>query len=131
MKYETKIEQADVAKILQSFDKVEVQEYPWGWIRWLMSDQLDPKAKMTFGIVQVNGGVSNPPHVHPNCEEVLYMLAGKCEHRVGDKTVVMEAGDVLRIPQGVIHGVKVLSEEPMRAVIAYNAGDRQFVPIEP
>lgn len=113
--------------MLQNFDKVEQQEYPWGWIRWLMNAKLDPAAKMTLGVVQVNAGQGNPLHMHPNCEEVLYMLAGSCEHRIAGETVILKPGDVLRIPTGVPHAAKVLGTEPMRALIVYSSGERQFV----
>jgi quercetin dioxygenase-like cupin family protein len=119
-----------LAQMLQSFDKVEVQEYDWGWIRWLMNAQLDPQAQMTFGIVQLNAGELNPVHRHPNCEEVLYVLKGRCEHRLGKQTVVLKPGDVLRIPQGVPHAAKVIGDEPMQAVIVYNTGARQFEVVE-
>ncbi|MFV2065418.1 MAG: cupin domain-containing protein [Pirellulales bacterium] len=119
-----------LAKMLQSFDKVEVQEFEWGWIRWLMSSKLDPQAQMTFGIVQLNAGEVNPVHKHPNCEEVLYVLSGRCEHHIGKQTVLLKPGDLLRIPLGVPHAAKVIGEEPMRAVIVYNTGDRQFEVVE-
>lgn len=121
------INKATLAKMLQSFNKVEEQQFPWGWIRWLMNDQLDPNAQMTFGIVKVNAGQDNPLHRHPNCEEVLYVLSGSCAHRIGDETVVLKKGDVLRIPQNVPHSAKVLGNEPLQAVIVYNTGNRQFV----
>jgi quercetin dioxygenase-like cupin family protein len=116
--------------MLQNFDKVEQQKHPWGWLRWLMNDKLDPKAQMTFGLVQINAGQENPLHVHPNCEEQLYMLTGSCEHRIGDQMVVLKAGDLLRIPTGVPHAAKVLGDKPIQAVIVYSSGDRQFVLVD-
>jgi len=125
-----KINAQALAAMLQSFDKVEVQEFSWGWIRWLMNAKLDPKAEMTLGIVQLNAGESNPLHQHPNCEEILYMLSGCCEHRIGDQTVVLKKGDTLRIPTGVPHAAKVIGKENMQAVIVYSSGERQFELVE-
>lgn len=119
-----------MATMLQHFDKVEKLEYPWGWIRWLMSSKLDPDADMTFGIVHVEAGQTNPMHVHPNCEEQLYVLSGSCEHSLGKQKVVLKAGDVLRIPRGVPHNARTFDKEPLRAIIVYSAGDRQFVPVK-
>ena len=119
-----------VAAMARNFDQVEVQEHPWGWIRWLMNDQLDPQARMTLGVVQINAGQGNPPHRHANCEEVLYVLSGSCEHRVGEQTVVLRPGDVLRVPQGVPHAARVVGDEPMRCVVVYNTGRRQFEAVE-
>ncbi len=117
------------ASLVQHFESAEKVEHAWGWIRWLMSSKTDPEAEMTFGIVHVKAGQQNPLHVHPNCAEYLHVLSGSCEHLVGKKWHKLEAGDTIRIPAKVPHGARTL-DEPMRAVIVYNTGDRQFVPVE-
>jgi len=125
-----KIDARALTTMLQHFDKVEQVKYPWGWIRWLMSSKLDPQSEMTLGIVEINAGQANPPHVHPNCEELIYVLSGSCEHRIGGQTVVLKAGDVLRIPRGVPHAAKTSQQGPVRALVAYSSGDRQMVAVE-
>ena len=42
----------------------ETDEFPWGAIKWLCNDQIDPESKMTFGTVYINAGQSNPLHYH-------------------------------------------------------------------
>jgi len=90
---------------------------------------FDPRAEMTFGVVQLNAGQPDPAHIHSNCEEYLYVLSGSCEHRVGDEWVSLKAGDLVRIPAGVPHMAKTL-QEPLRAVIVYSSPDRDFTPVE-
>lgn len=121
------VDAAMLARLVQSFDKVEKQEYPWGWIRWLMNADLDPQSTMTLGVVEVRAGQSNP--AHGNCDEILYVLSGSCEHRVGNEVVVLKAGDVMRIPAGVPHSAKTF-DQPMRAVVVYNTGRREFTVVE-
>ncbi len=121
-----KVDAAALARMVQSFDKVEKQEHPWGWIRWLMNSKLDPKSEMTFGLVKIEAGQRNPLHVHPNCEELLYVLSGSCEHRLGKTTCVLKEGVVIRIPAGVPHFARTFDKEAMTAVIVYSSGDRQF-----
>lgn len=121
---------AALAVSVQSFDKVKEEKFSWGWIRWLMNSKLDPQANVTLGIVEINAGQSNPPHVHGNCEEVLYVLSGSCEHRVGKQWVTLKAGDTLRIPAGVPHAARTLAKESVRAVVVYNAGERQFTVVK-
>ncbi len=123
------ISEKDLATMLQSFDKVENLEHDWGWIRWLMSDKLDPKSKMTFGLVKLNAGQRNPLHVHANCEEHLYVLSGTMKHRLADKVITLKKGDLLRIPQGVAHNAWT-DKEPAVCVIVYSSGDRQFEVVE-
>jgi quercetin dioxygenase-like cupin family protein len=111
---------------VQSFDRAPEEKTPWGSLRWLMTGKIDPQSNMTLGIAELNPGKSNPLHVHDNCEEVIYILSGSCEQRVGERTVVMKAGDTLHIPAGVPHTARALGNAPMRSVVAYNAGDRHF-----
>ena len=68
---------------VQKFDSVKEEKYPWGWIRWMMSSELDPRVAQTFGIVQIDAGKRNQLHIHPNCEELLYVLSGSFESVVG------------------------------------------------
>jgi mannose-6-phosphate isomerase-like protein (cupin superfamily) len=103
------------------------QPYPWGEIHWLMSNKLDPDAAQTFGIVRINPGQKNALHLHPNCEELLYVLSGDGQGIVGDKTVSLHPGDLLRVPAGVYHQATVTSTEPLVAVISYSSGDRQVI----
>jgi len=110
---------------LQKYDQVEVQEFPWGWIRWLMNDQLDPAAEMTFGLVYIKPHQTNPLHIHPNSAEYLHVIEGSCEHRIGDRWVTVKAGDTLRIPLGVKHNART-KDEPCRAVIVYDTGKRRM-----
>ena len=120
----------EVAKATaQAFDKVEVQQYPWGWIRWLMNAEIDPQAEMTFGMVYIKPHQENPAHFHPNSNEILHVLEGSCEHLVGKEWVTLKKGDTLRIPKQVPHRART-TDEPCRAVIVYNTGKRQFIPID-
>lgn len=114
---------------LQKFDKAEVQEFPWGWLRWLVNDQVDPAAEMTFGMVYIKPHQTNPLHVHPNSAEYLHVLEGSCEHRVGDRWVTVKAGDTLRIPRGVKHNART-KDESCRAVLVYDTGKRVMVPVQ-
>jgi quercetin dioxygenase-like cupin family protein len=75
--------------------------------------------------VQINAGQKNALHSHPNCEEILYVLSGSCEHLVGDKKVVLHPGDLIRVPVGVKHQATVIGNEPLRAVISYSSAERK------
>ncbi|MBM3214955.1 cupin domain-containing protein [Candidatus Poribacteria bacterium] len=105
-------------------------DFPWGRIRWLSSQALDPDAEMTFGVVYIDPGESNPLHYHPNCEEVIFVLAGQCDHRLGDESFALEVGSSLRIPRGVVHKAMNTGWEPVMMVIAYSAPNRETVFLE-
>lgn len=114
---------------LTSLEAIEAQKYPWGWIRWLMNGQIDPKAEMTLGVVQIEPKQANPVHLHPNSAEYLHVLSGTLEHRVGERWVTLKAGDTLRVPKGVVHGART-GEEGCRVLVVYNTPARQMVVVE-
>lgn len=103
------------------------ERFDWGAITWLCSGRIDPAARMTFGVVQIEPERSNPRHYHPNCEEYIFLLEGACEHSLGAEVFHLQAGDLLRIPQGVPHHAVNRGPGPVRMVIAYSAPDRQTV----
>jgi quercetin dioxygenase-like cupin family protein len=119
-----------LADRVQSLDKVAEEKSAWGSLRWLVNAKLDPPSGITLGDVTTNPGQSNPLHVHGNSDEVIYVLSGMCEQRVGKETVILKAGDALRIPPGVPHTARALGKTPMRAVVVYNTGQRQFTPVQ-
>jgi quercetin dioxygenase-like cupin family protein len=126
----TKEEERPLTKVtVQAFDKVEIQQFPWGWIRWLMNGEIDPDAEMTFGMVYIKPHQENPAHLHPNSAEFLHVLEGSCEHLVGDRWVLLKKGDTVRIPQDVPHRART-TDQPCKAVILYNTGQRQFVAVQ-
>jgi mannose-6-phosphate isomerase-like protein (cupin superfamily) len=126
---------ANASDIVKHLDHVTVthlnqtpeQPYSWGQIHWLMGDKIDPDAKQTFGIVTINPGQKNALHMHPNCEELLYVLSGSGSSRVADQTVELHPGDLIRVPAHTLHQAIVSSKEPLVAVISYSSGDRQVV----
>jgi quercetin dioxygenase-like cupin family protein len=110
---------------VQSLEKVEKVKYDWGWIRWMMNSKVNPDSQMTFGVVEIEPNQRNPLHGHSNCEEILFVVSGSCEHRVGERVDLLRAGDMIRIPAGAPHMARTL-DEPMRAIIVYSSGERQF-----
>ena len=104
--------------------------FDWGSIQWLVNDQLAADAQITFGYVEIDAGGKNPRHLHPNCDEVLYVLEGTLEHSLGDDVVDLSPGDALLIPRNVPHDARNRGQASARVVVAYSTGDRQTVMLE-
>jgi quercetin dioxygenase-like cupin family protein len=102
----------------------------WGQISWMVGAEEMPGAEQTFGVVTIQPGRRNPLHLHPNCEELLYVMAGTCDHRLGDELYQLRRGDVIRIPRGVPHWALCTSAEPLVAVISFSSADRQVETLE-
>jgi quercetin dioxygenase-like cupin family protein len=101
--------------------------FDWGAIKWLCNQEIDAKAEQTFGLVFINPRQQNPPHYHPNCEELIYILSGQCDHRLDDEVIPMGPGSLLRIPANAVHCALNTGWEPVRMVIVYSSADRQTV----
>lgn len=57
-------------------------------------------------------GVFAPPHTHFG-EEIIYVLSGELEYRVGDGApVTLHAGDVLFVPDGAVHSARNVGQGP-------------------
>ncbi len=80
---------------------------------------------MTFGRVTIRAGQANPRHRHPNCDEILHLLAGRVEHSLGLERCIMEAGDTISIPGGAWHNARALGDEDAEMVICFSSPDRQ------
>ena len=99
----------------------------WGSLNWLASQKLGNAEGVTIGRVVIKKGCCNPRHIHNNCEEVLYLLAGKLEHTMGDKKVILNAGDTLTVAAGVPHNAVSIGEVDADMIVAYSSGVRDFV----
>lgn len=101
--------------------------HDWGSIDWLVSAELTPGADLTFGYVEIAPRRENPRHLHPNCDEVLYVIAGVLEHEVGGDVVRLGAGEALHVPRGVPHQARNAGPDTARVVVAYSSGEREMV----
>jgi quercetin dioxygenase-like cupin family protein len=99
----------------------------WGELNWKITDQSMAGTEMTFGTCFIEAGKRNALHSHPNCEEFLYVVSGSCEHRLGEETVQLNAGDAIRIPRNVRHWAKALGDQSLFALIMFSSGQRQAV----
>ena len=112
-------------------DDVEPVIADFGQLCWHVNGDLAPGTGMTMGEVTIAVGHKNPLHRHDNCEELLYLIEGALEHRIGDETHVMGPGDVIRVPIGVPHDGRNIGDVPARMVVAYNSPDRAFEVVGP
>lgn len=103
----------------------EVQELPWGRMRWSVSRQLHDSTLMSFARVTLHAAEQMPRHRHPNCDEILHLLAGEIEHWLGDDSFRMKPGDTLSIPAGFWHHARVLGETDAEWVSCYSSADRK------
>jgi quercetin dioxygenase-like cupin family protein len=69
-------------------------------------------------LVSFAPGSSFPRHKHPG-EEIIYVTQGTIEYEVAGKPVVVKAGEVLFIPNGVVHAARNPGTEPAAELATY------------
>ena len=57
-----------------------------------------------------------PLHKHVKHSETLYVLEGSGQMQLGDETIRVHPGDYIKVPEGVVHGVIVDSENPLKVL---------------
>lgn len=65
-------------------------------------------------------GEGIPPHVHHNEEEVVYVVSGEIESRVGDESVDAPAGSCHTIPRDTVHAQTNHSTEPATLLVTFS-----------
>ena len=92
-------------------------------IKWLVSPDQNPGAKITFGEVVLLPGQGHVRHNHPTSEEILYVLSGVGEQMVDDAPpFVVRPGDTIYIPTAIFHSTVNRGWEPLRLLALYNPG---------
>ena len=98
----------------------------WGSLSWLAGKNMGNAEGLVLGRARIKSGKTNPRHRHPKSEEVLYLLKGSLKHTLGDRMIMMHAGDTITIPPGVFHNASCISEEDADMIIVYSEGIRGF-----
>ena len=57
-----------------------------------------------------------PLHKHVMHSESIYVLEGNGLFQLGDKTLEVGPGDYIKVPEGVPHALKVVSQVPLKAI---------------
>ncbi|MBM3262510.1 MAG: cupin domain-containing protein [candidate division Zixibacteria bacterium] len=59
-------------------------------------------------------GSAGHPHAHSNQEQAFFILEGRMEVTVGDKTYVAGPGDTVFLPRNVLHGHRNAGDTPLK-----------------
>jgi oxalate decarboxylase/phosphoglucose isomerase-like protein (cupin superfamily) len=108
-------------------NSVATHSFDWGIIKWLVSPDQNPGAKLTFGEVILLPGEGHVRHNHPNAEEILYVLSGSGEQMVDDQPIfTVRPGDTIYIPTAIFHSTVNTGWAPLRLLAVYNPGGAEL-----
>ncbi len=96
-------------------------------VQWHCCSRTRSKQSGTWRLTQARKTRS---HLHPNSDEVLYLIKGELDHSLGDDVVHLTAGMSIHIPQGVPHDAHNQGESVARMIVSYPTADRQVVMLE-
>jgi quercetin dioxygenase-like cupin family protein len=100
--------------------------HEWGTIAWLFAGS-NADGALTFGHVEIAPGRKNPRHLHPNTDEVLYLLEGSLQHSLGEEVFELGPGDAIYITAGTPHDALNDGAVTARMLVAYGTGTREMV----
>lgn len=108
-------------------DQHSVEPKPWGQLEWAVSAQIGNSETMTIGTCFIHTGQQNGRHYHPNCDEVLRVVKGRIIHSWNEFEREMGEGDVVSIPQGVLHNARNIGDDTAILAIAFSSAHREAV----
>lgn len=98
----------------------------WGELTWFADGEMGNSEEVTVGRCVIKPGRKNPTHTHPNCSEVLTVMAGRIEHAVeGGRTVRMGVGDTITIAPGFFHYAENVGHEDAELFIVFTSAHRE------
>ena len=118
--------QNEPASIVRRAGECETITAPWGALTWFANARQGNCREMTVGRCVIKPGCANPLHSHPNCTEVLVVLAGRIAHRIeGGAEIEMGPGDVITLPTGLPHNARNLGDSDAVLLVTFSSADRQ------
>ena len=104
-----------------------VKETEWGSLQWMVDENAE-WAGMTLGRVTFKEGQANPPHKHPTCDEILFVISGTLEHSKPEGgTVELNPGDCIVLPRDKPHWAKNIGTGEAVVLVAFNSANRTVV----
>ena len=89
------------------------------WKKLIGPDNGESK-NMIFGVVSFPPGSNPGTHVHPAEEEIIYVLSGRGEAKIGGRIYFLEPGVAVFAEPGLEHGIKTLGSEPLVLVSVFS-----------
>lgn len=85
----------------------------------LLGPQNSATKKLTLSIATFPAGSAPPGHVHPEEEEMVYVLSGRGRLLAGTASYPLEPGTALRIPAGLEHGAVNDGDAPLELLCVF------------
>jgi len=113
-----------MGKYIVNLSEVPVGKIPGRETRDLINAQTVGTRNISLRITDVlPGETCTPAHIHTACEEVIFILSGKGEIKIGNELFSMNRGDAIYLPTGVPHIMRNTGKEVMRMACSFSSAD--------
>ena len=113
-----------MGKYVVNVNEVPVGKIPGREIRDLINGKTVGAKTISLRITDVlPGEVCTPGHTHTACEEVIFILSGKGDIKIGEEVFPMMVGDAIYLPTGVGHLIRNTGKEMMRMACSFSSPD--------
>ena len=106
------------------------EEFPWGSIEWLAGDEVGNSRELSLARLVIDPGKAGDAHVHANCEESIYVVAGTVQCRIDGMLAPLGAGACAVVPRGRVHSIMNAGASPAELVLGYSTAARDYAPAE-
>jgi quercetin dioxygenase-like cupin family protein len=113
-----------MGKYIVNLNEVPVGKITGREIRDLISGQTVGSKGISLRITDVlPRATSFPAHIHTDSEEVILVLSGRGEIKIGEEVFPMKPGDAIWLPKGVPHLIRNVGDEVMRMACSFSTND--------
>jgi len=81
----------------------KLTQMPFGKLAWLSGPQITGAKDLTIMEVHLTEGAGHSFHLHPNQEELIYVLEGRIEQWLEKESRILSVGDAIFIPRNTVH----------------------------
>lgn len=96
--------------------EMQTEELPWGSLDWICRPGIVATEQLQLVHVRIPPGQGHAFHRHPEMEEIIYVLEGKCEQWVDRQKRMMGAGEVAHIPMNMVHCSYNMGDSTLRVL---------------
>ena len=113
-----------MGRYIVNINDVEAGRIPGREIRDLINENTVGAKGVSLRITDLlPGETSYPGHIHSDSEEVIFVLSGKGEIKIGDETFPMNPGDAIYLPAGLKHLMRNTGKEAIRLACTFTSCD--------
>jgi quercetin dioxygenase-like cupin family protein len=94
--------------------EVEREQIDWGVRAWFSLPESTGTQNLVLVEVDLMPGFGHNFHIHPNQEEIIYVLSGELEQWLEKDKKLLKPGDTAFIQKNTVHGSFNIFDKPVK-----------------